>query len=122
MMVVFLDISLVLKISHAIRQRVIQLHSQQQPQPSINMQRYKKSAKTMYYILGVFLVCFLPSLGFFLVDDGLRAAGINMGAERYYAFYFAIMIVLLNSALNPLIYCWRIQEIRKALTQMLRRQ
>ena len=121
--VIILDVYLMLRISRGIRRHIEQIHVQQHPQqPTMNMQRYKRSVRTMYYITGVFLVCYLPYMVVGLLYHVLKEVGISMGIEMYYAFQLVYGIVMMNSALNPLIYCWRIVEIRNALLQVLRRQ
>ena len=34
--------------------------------------------------------------------------------------YFGITLVFLNSTLNPLLYCWKIREVRHAVKKILR--
>ena len=87
----------------------------------MNTQQLKQSVNVMYYITGVFLVCNLPSLIIYVVY-WQTASMDNVGTVLIYAGNLANTLVLLNSALNPLIYCWRIEEIRNALLQLLRRQ
>ena len=121
--VIILDLYLMLRISQGIRRHSAQIHAHnQQQQPTINVNRYKKSVRTMYYIIGVFLVCFLPGFVFLLVNRVLKGAGISIGIAAYYVVNSANTLVLLNSALNPFIYCLRIQEICNALLQLLRSQ
>ena len=109
------------KISRVIRKHSEQMHAQQQQQQQ-TMRHHQKSVNIMYYIIGTFTVCYLPSYVFYIVDYGLRAAGIDTSRiEYHYAGHLANTLVLLNSALNPIIYCWRIEEIRQALVKLFRR-
>ena len=36
------------------------------------------------------------------------------------ASYFAVTLVYLNSSLNPLLYCWKIKEVRHSVMEILR--
>ena len=117
------NIYLMLKISRVIRRHSAQIHAQQHRQrPTMNMQRYKKSVNVMNYIIGVFVVCYLPSFIVFIVYDVLKTKMLGKNVELYYILHLSITFVLMNSGLNPLIFCWRIEEIRNALVQLLRRR
>lgn len=75
-----------------------------------SMIRYKKSVNSMLFVYVALLICYCPRLCFSVArhvenkpktSDWLRLA-----------FSFAATLVLLNSSLNPLLYCWRIREVR----------
>jgi len=120
--VVLLNIVLMVLISRAIKRYSAQIQAQQQPaQPTMNMQRYKKSVKTMYYIMVTFVVCYCPILFLRIIKVAMKQAGI-VEWPRIVARDFTNILFMMNSALNPVIYCWRIQEIRNAVLQLLRRQ
>jgi len=116
---VLLNIVSMVLISRAIKKHSAQIQAQQQPaQPIMNMQRYRKSLSTMYYIMGTFVVCYCPLLF-------IQSIEIAMIKERRYFIISDLLtdtLFMMNSALNPVIYCWRIQEIRNAVLQLLRRQ
>lgn len=78
--------------------------------------RMKKSVNVMYYVIGTFVVCYCPYISCLLavaiIKDWTQTIRIFFRIGEYF--------VLLNSLLNPVIYCWRIQEIRSATRQRLR--
>jgi len=76
----------------------------------IKMKRYKKSTLTMVYILGIFLLCYIP---FLCVKVVQKIDGYTTSVKT--ARLYASTIVFLNSSFNPLAYCWRIPDIRKAV-------
>ena len=81
---------------------------------AINLEKYKKSVFSMLYILGVFYVSFLPVL-FFL---GLSIWLSHSQLELFYIV--SASFVFLSSSLNPLIYLWRMNDIRHEVKQLLK--
>ena len=99
------------------RQRSLRLASQQPPQ------RYgtRKSSienrrlfKTLLYVFLVFLLCYLP---YIFCALALKTTPRNDALQI--TVHVTVTIVFINSALNPVLYCWRIAEIRKTVRQML---
>ena len=78
------------------------------PDQAIEVHREQKSSFNVLFIYAVFLVCNLPNLfcSFWEEDDRSRMSSLV-------ANHVTVFLVLLNSSLNPLIYCWRYREIRE---------
>jgi Na+-transporting methylmalonyl-CoA/oxaloacetate decarboxylase gamma subunit len=56
-----LNVYIHIKISRVIHRHTVQIQAQQQAaQQSIDMPRYKKSVNTMYYVIGAFVLCYVP--------------------------------------------------------------
>lgn len=72
--------------------------------------RYKKSTLTMVYIVGIFVFCYIPFLCVKIVH---KVEGYTISVKI--AYLYASTIVFCNSSLNPLVYCWRITDIRRAV-------
>ena len=81
---------------------------------NIDMVRYKRSTITMLYILGFFLLCYFPFLLVMLVE---LAIGETLQSKA--AYLYTVTSIFINSALNPLIYCWRMMEIRTAIRKII---
>ena len=81
---------------------------------NIDMVRYKRSTITMLYILGFFLLCYFPFLLVMLVE---LATGETLQSKA--AYLYTVTSIFINSALNPLIYCWRMMEIRMAIRKII---
>lgn len=82
---------------------------------TIDMVRYKRSTITMLYILGFFLLCYFPFLMVMVVE-----LTIGETIQTKAAYLYTVTSIFINSAMNPLIYCWRMMEIRKAICKMLK--
>ena len=91
----------------------LQAHGSNQ---TMNMARIKKSAFNTFYVYVIFLLCWLPSLSSFAVKEAYGSHVIVVAAN-----YFAGYIVFLHSSINPLIFCWRYQEIRRRVFATIRK-
>lgn len=107
-----------LKIFQIVRthQRLI---SQQQQSIQINTVtalKCRKSAVTVLFVYGLFMFFYLPFFVTMLVDS---LTGYSLDVKI--AYEYAGTAVFINSFLNPLVYCWRISEIRRAVKNLLRK-
>ena len=97
-----------------IRQQCITSSPDDNRNKNIDMVRYKRSTITMLYILGFFLLCYFPFLLVMLVE---LAIGETLQSKA--AYLYTVTSIFINSALNPLIYCWRMMEIRMAIRKII---
>ena len=74
-----------------------------------------KSAVGVFYVYLVFLVCYLP---FFISVAAVAINGSSISLKRFSLFSWTLLF--LNSSLNPLIYCWKMRHIRRAIINTLR--
>ena len=82
-------------------------------QPVVNLAKYKKSVFTILYILALLLASILPLLLFV----GLSLFSNNF--DRDLIFQIALTFLFLSSSLNPLMYLWRMTDIRNGVRQFL---
>ena len=80
-----------------------------------NTARLKKTALATFYVYVVFVVCFLPVL---CVNAAYKIYGES--ELRLHLFYYSWTLMYLNSSLNPLVYCWKMRNIRQAVISVLR--
>ena len=92
-------------------QREHQLHNHEH-----NRSRERKSASSAFLVYIVFLACFLPNFCCIMLMTSNRSKVSFILANHISGF-----LVLLNSSLNPLIYCWRYQEIRQIVKNSLKK-
>ena len=82
----------------------------------LNLSRYKKTVSTALWLLVALTICYLP-FGLALIA---RTIASEMTGSTVITNYFAITMVYLNSSLNPLLYCWKIRELRHSVKEILR--
>ena len=82
----------------------------------MNIARYKKTVSRALWIQMTLLACYLPygSLTAFIVISGIDKPALNL------LWSVTISLLLLNSTLNPFIYCWKIREVRQAVKNTIR--
>ena len=89
-----------------------------QGQPSqaipLNIARYRKAVYSALWVQGTLVICYLPyNIAVVLTPQK------GMPLSIYLARNFTFSMVLLNSSLNPLLYCWKIREVRQAVKETL---
>ena len=105
------------KIYHILRaqqMKVRAIGSQQKPtgRSSCYIERYKKTVSNVLWVHLTLLACYLP----YSIVSGLRAV---TGDDFLVAEGFSATLIFFNSSVNPVLYCWRIREVRKAVKQAI---
>ena len=79
-----------------------------------NLQHRKKSAYNMFLVYCVLLCCYLPY-------SICLAIGKITGYSKWNwtAINFALTVININSSINPIIYCYRMREIRRGIIHTL---
>ena len=88
--------------------------TQQQAGNTLNMERYRRTASAMMWICVLLLICYLP----FLCMAAFSAAA-ERTALTECLFDFSTSLMLLNSFLNPFVYCVRLPDIRTEVVKQL---
>ena len=105
------------KVYQIIRRHQLQTQatvtSQNFDQPAIDLEKYKKSVATMLYIFLLLSMCFLP----FFVSNVLSL--LIKGEVKESSIDLSMVLVFLSSSLNPVLYIWRMRDIRRGLKQLL---
>ena len=106
-----------LKIFQIVRKHQRQITQQQQSVQSntINVFKCKKSAVTVLYVYGLLVVSYLPVFVIMFIQT---LTGFTKTVKI--AYDYASTAVFINSFLNPVVYCWRIREIRRAVKNVFR--
>ena len=109
-----------IKIYRRLRAQQIQPQApdqaQQQAGNTLNMARYRRTASTMLMVYVLFMICYIP----FWCVDAVRSI-IERTALSELLWDFSYSLVLLNSLLNPFVYCLRLPEIRTEVEKQLRK-
>ena len=88
-----------------IQQQIVHIAGDQQ----FNMLRFRKAAHGCILLLVLFYVCYLPQVVFLL-----RMLSKTNMEHNFVGFYLSYTLMVINSSLNPLLYCWRNNDIRSA--------
>ena len=104
------NFAIYLKIYSIVRRHQIQIH---QFQPQVNhgrmwgLIRLKKTAVNTFQVFVLMACCYTPHMIL-----------MTSGNYRFTARLITSTIILLNSSLNPLMYCWRLRDLRSAVKQL----
>jgi len=89
----------------------------QQPNQTdeLNKARYRKAVCSALWLQFILVACFLPR-GIALALLTKKAISPSVVLVNQYT----IALVYLNSSLNPILYCWKIDEVRQAVKDTIR--
>ena len=96
----------------------VQDHLQGTPSNNVespNLQRYKKTVSTAMWVLISLVICYIPYIivtVIYTVNGPFSRIGFFWGLTGSFVF--------LSSALNPLLYCWKIKDVRQAVKMTVR--
>ena len=94
----------------------MQIRDEAQSEGIKNLTVLIKSTVGIFYVYIVFLICYLP---FIICMAVIQIYGSNIALKKL--FLYSLTLVYLNSSLNPVIYCWKMKRIRRAIIDVLRR-
>ena len=97
-------------------QNQVQDHVEQPNQTNqLNIARYKKAVSTAIWLQLTLVTCYLPHG----VMTALRAKS-GLSVSVYHAVIYTATFIDLNSCLNPILYCWKLPEVRQAVKSTIR--
>ena len=79
-----------------------------------NYARLVKLALGTFYVYLVFLLCYLP-----LTCVRIVLIISRFNTTTWHILHYSWTMVFLNSSLNPLIYCWKMRHIRRAVINIM---
>ena len=85
-----------------------------------NASRLRKSSVSSFYVNFVFLVCYLPFFCSLITRIFFKKAAFTNSQIWQELFLLSRTLIFINSCLNPVIYCWRMRDIRHAIKDILR--
>ncbi|XP_078374352.1 uncharacterized protein LOC144657865 [Oculina patagonica] len=112
---IFITFFAYFKVFQIVREHQSQVQTNQN---AIDIQKYKKSVFTILYILAIFFLSYVPFVCSVLVFSIMNLIGNESSAV---AFNASSTIVFSSSFLNPLLYYWRIKEIRDSVKSIVRK-
>ena len=81
----------------------------------------KKLSRTMVYVGALFLLCYAPYSAVLIAMAVPISNSIMISKKLRVASNVTAMLILLNASANPIFYCYRLAEIRKAVFKLLQR-
>jgi len=100
-------------------QNPIQPEQPNQAVPAPNVARYRKAVSSSLWIQSTLIICYLP-----FVLDGIVGRLLSpqneVSSSELLVKVYTITLVYLNSSLNPILYCWKIRELREAVKVTVR--
>lgn len=114
--IIVLNIFIMTNISRAIRRLSAAIVQGQQYYA--DFQQHKKNINVMYYITITFIVCFCP---FLITNTAVLIVQSRGNGVLFSAHSFTETLIMLNSVFNPIIYFWRIKEMRISAVKLVRK-
>ena len=114
-LVVYIRIYLTMR-RHKNHIQSMQIRNEAQSEEIKNFTVLIKSTVGIFYVYLVFLICYLPYL---ICKAVLQIYGPSIVLKKLYLY--SLTFVYLNSSLNPVIYCWKMKNIRHAIIDILQR-
>ena len=100
--------------------KTVKRHSKQiqssQQQTRQFLGRYRRTTNTMIILISAFVLCYFP----FIVTSAISASQQKEDMRTSAAHSLAVLFIFGNSAANPLIYFWRVTDLREAAKQAVR--
>ena len=97
-------------------QNSVQDHDQQPNQTNqLNIARYKKAVSSAIWLQLTLVACYFP----YVIVAVFRAKS-GVSTSIYLARNYTFTLVYLNSSLNPILYCWKIDEVRQTVKGTIR--
>ena len=108
-----------IRIYQIVRRHQLQIHTQKQAMQSfdvesnLNIAQLTRSAVNTFVFYIALIICYLQ----LYVSLTLRGLFINYWSTEW---QFAYTAVFMNSSINPLLYCWRLRQLRTAVIKTAR--
>ena len=81
----------------------------------LNVSRYKKTVSTALWVFAALIICYIPFGLTLIVNTIISELNGPVGVN----YIIGITLVYLNSSLNPVLYCWKMKELRHTVWDVL---
>ena len=111
------------KIYGSLRQHQVSVQEHiQQGQPNqrkivLNLARYRKTVSSVLWVELTLVACYLPHT---IVVVTMFAISGSAPPSLALTWAVTLSLVYFNSSLNPLLYCWKMREVRRAVKNTTR--
>ena len=79
---------------------------------TLNIERYKKTVSSISWVQFTLIVCYVPY--------GIESIIWMNGISTNHSWLSTATLVYLSSSLNPILYCWKMREVREAVKDTTR--
>ena len=119
---VFASVFSYAKIFLTLRHNQVQAQERLNQGPSrqtttFNTARYRKTVTTTLWVQLALVICYLP-----YAIALVLSLGRGLSSSIFVARLFTATLLFLNSSLNPILYCWKIREVREAVKDIIRQR
>ena len=107
-----------LKLRHhqsQVQDQALQLQSSLAGQ--LNIARYRNAVYTALLLQLTSVVCYLP---YGIIVQVFLVCQTFSSSLYFAAHHIEATLVFLNSSINPILYCWKIREVRQAVKDIIR--
>ena len=84
----------------------------------LNIARYRKTAATALWLQLTLVVCYFPFI--VVAPFAFREIRSSLSSPFYLALASTVTLFLFNSSVNPILYCWKIKELRQIVKEIVR--
>jgi len=102
------------------RHQQTQVHSNPPEQENqtiqLNISRYRKTVSTSLWLQLALVFCYFPYM--LLAPFARPEIEKRLSSTVYFLLYLTITLLFFNSTLNPILYCWKIKEVRRIVKDM----
>ena len=81
-----------------------------------NIPRYRKTVSTALWLQLALVLCYFPYM--LLAPIALPEIENTHSSALYFPLYFTVTLIFFNSTLNPILYCFRIEEVRRTVREI----
>jgi len=85
--------------------------------PPLNIARYRKTVSSVLWVQLSLLACYLPYIITTFLTTSLKMYPPSLDI----AWELSIALLMFNSSLNPILYCWKIAGVRQAVFETIRK-
>ena len=112
---IFISTFLYTRIYLIVRQHQFQIRAQQQVlRVPMNVVRTKRSAISTFIYYICMILCYTPMFSF------MSIVAIRPGLSGLMVWKVGNTFVFMNSSINPILFCWRVRELRRAVLKLVR--
>ena len=79
----------------------------------LNIARYRKTVSSTLWLQLTLVLCYLPQI--VVATTAIQEIQSGRSSAFYLAWQITTTLLYLNSSLNPILYCWKIREVKQAV-------